>query len=196
MRKWIQYSFEYSSGSKFTNMCHLHAVKPNHVLDYSEFSDFKGALSRILHAKACSRLLTLRRNAANFPRSRVQLIVRVAPCRGVSQVSLPRPPVPAILSQVVTLRIQSRACTGCTLAVTLHSLPSLHVFTSRCCMRNGKGQQTVWGIGQCAANTHMRLRSITTQETGQDTSAQSAIWTPYTWNFGKIFGHLIVLFKP
>ena len=113
-----------------------------------------------------ARLLTSRRsapfplalgfNAAIPPHSRVQLIARVAPCRALSQVGLPCPPVPAILSQVVTFCTQSQACTGCTLSVTLHSLPSLHVFTSRRCMRNSKGWQTVWGIGQGAANTHVR----------------------------------------
>ena len=144
MRKWIQYSFEYSSGSKFTNMCHLHAVKPNHVLDYSEFSDFKGALSRILHAKACSRLLTLRRNAANFPRSRVQLIVRVAPRRVLSRVG---PPVPAILSQEVKLRTRTRARICHTSSDAPHSLLFWRVFTLRRCMRNSKGWQTVRGMG-------------------------------------------------
>ena len=44
------------------------------------------------HAPPQARLLTLRRNAAIPPRSRVQLIVCVAPHRVLSRVGLPRPP--------------------------------------------------------------------------------------------------------
>ena len=38
----------------------------------------------------------------------------------------------------------------------------------------------------------VRVRSVTTRETGRDTSAQSAIWTPYSWNCG----HMIAIIKP
>ena len=45
---------------------------------------------------------------------------------------------------------------------------------------------------------HVRVRVtiVTTQETGRDTSAQSVIWTPSSWNIGEIFGHVIVIIKP
>ena len=73
--------------------------------------------------------------------------VQIAICAEVS-----RP-----VSCVVTLVTLTRACIGRTSSDATHSLPSFAVphalFTSRSCMRNGKGQQTVRGIGRGAADT-------------------------------------------
>ena len=58
-------------------------------------------------------------------------------------------------------------------------------------MRNGKGRQTVQGIGRG------QVRSITTKEIGQDTSTQSAIWkdfwTPDNNHKALTFAHIKIL---
>ena len=65
--------WEYSKDLRFPKFLKSNVSQNfENILTKKLHADFKGPLARILHAKARSRLLTSRRNAAIPPRSRVQ----------------------------------------------------------------------------------------------------------------------------
>ena len=102
----------------------------------------KGALSRILHAKARSRLLTSRRNAAIPPRSRVQMIARIT-----------------VLSRVLTLRKRTRTRSCRPSSDAPPSLPFWCVFPQAASLcKHMPEWQTGRGIRRGSANT--RLNSV------------------------------------
>ena len=54
-----------------------------------------------------------------------------------------------------------------------------------------KGEERQMGRDSGGESRDMRWSSV-----AQETLVQITIWTTYSWNFGKIFGHVIAIIKP
>ena len=130
----------------------------------------KSYMQRRAPQRAC--LLALRRNAAISPRSRVQLIACEVPRCALSRVS------PLCFPCCNTLHPIFSAYLPHLVRCPTQSAYLVHVYI----------KTAAWGMAKdgkpCGASEEVRqicardqVRSVTTQETGQDTSAQIAIWT-------------------